>query len=64
MLNSPRRAPAAAVAGAPARQEQVVVLEIRAGDSSRYSEFLVAELRKAVKVRGSIEATLRPPRGR
>lgn len=63
MLTSPRRAPAAAAAGGGG-QQQVVVLEIRAGDSSRYSEFLVAELRKAVKVRGSIEATFAPPRGR
>ncbi|MFJ5967880.1 phage tail protein [Streptomyces sp. NPDC093060] len=64
MLNSPRRSPAVAATGGGAGQEQVVVLEIRAGDSSRYSEFLVAELRKAVKVRGSIEATFAPPRGR
>lgn len=65
MLNSPRRASAAGASGGVASsQPQVVVLEIRAGDSGRYTEFLVAELRRAVQVRGSIEATLKPSRGR
>ncbi|MFE1882660.1 phage tail tape measure protein [Streptomyces diastatochromogenes] len=64
MLTAPRRAGGAAAAGAPAPQEQVVVLEIRAGDSGKYTDFLVSELRKAVRARGSVEATFAPPRGR
>ncbi|MEW2272177.1 phage tail tape measure protein [Streptomyces griseofuscus] len=63
MLNTPHRAAAPAVA--PVSSEpQRIVLEIRAGDSGRYTEFLVSELRRAVKNRGSIEATFAPPRGR
>ncbi|MEU5097605.1 phage tail protein [Streptomyces sp. NPDC020996] len=63
MLNTPHRS--SAPASASARQQEVkVVLEIRAGDSGRYSAFLVDELRKAVRSRGSIEAALQPPRGR
>ncbi|MFF7754364.1 phage tail tape measure protein [Streptomyces sp. NPDC007971] len=64
MLTTQQRAHAAAASVAPARQEHVVVLEIRAGDSGQYTEFLVGQLRKAVRVRGSVEATLAPPRGR
>ncbi|WP_381562911.1 phage tail protein [Streptomyces eurythermus] len=65
MLTAPRRAPAAGAMGAGGQpQPQVVVLEIRAGDSSRYTEFLVSELRRAVKTRGGVEATFAPPRGR
>lgn len=45
-------------------QEVKVVLEIRAGDSGQYSRFLVDELRKAVRSQGSIEAVMKPPRGR
>ncbi|MGZ0234466.1 hypothetical protein [Streptomyces sp. CPS1] len=64
MLNAPRRASTAPVVAPPSSEPQRIVLEIRAGDSGRYTEFLVSELRKAVKTRGSIEATFAPPRGR
>ncbi|MGW1808247.1 phage tail tape measure protein [Streptomyces sp. NPDC002078] len=64
MLTTQRHAHATAVASVPARQEQRIVLEIRAGDSGQYTEFLVGELRRAVRARGSVEATFAPPRGR
>ncbi|MFE2073728.1 phage tail protein [Streptomyces misionensis] len=64
MLNAPRRAATAPVVAPPSSEPQRIILEIRAGDSGRYTEFLVSELRKAVKTRGSIEATFAPPRGR
>ncbi|WP_051753862.1 hypothetical protein [Streptomyces achromogenes] len=65
MLTAPRRGGAAGATGTGGQQQpQVVVLEIRAGDSSRYTEFLVSELRRAVKTRGGVEATFAPPRGR
>jgi hypothetical protein len=65
MLNTPRRAPsAAAMPGGAAASEVRVVLEVRAGDNGRYTNFLVDELRGAVRSRGSIEATFKPPRGR
>ncbi|MFF4933572.1 phage tail tape measure protein [Streptomyces griseofuscus] len=63
MLNTPHRAAVPAVAPVSSGPQRIV-LEIRAGDSGRYTEFLVSELRKAVKNRGSIEATFAPPRGR
>jgi hypothetical protein len=65
MLNSPRRAPAAAVAGmAPAAGDgQPLVIQVRIGDKD-FGELWVDTGRKAVRARGSIEATLRPPRGR
>ncbi|MEV5957305.1 phage tail protein [Streptomyces sp. NPDC051987] len=52
MLNSSRRAaaPAGGFQG-PAGREPIV-LEIRAGDGGRYSEFLARELRQFVRVRG------------
>lgn len=62
MLNTPRRGPSHA--GAGGTQEVKVVLEIRAGDSGAYSDFLVTELRKAVRNRGGMQATFQPPRGR
>ncbi len=64
MLNAPRRAATAPVVAPSSSEPQRIILEIRAGDSGRYTEFLVSELRKAVKTRGSIEATFAPPRGR
>lgn len=65
MLNSPRRSASYGAGPVGGGQGAVpVVLEIRAGDSGRYTEFLVQELRRAVKANGSIEATLKPPRGR
>ncbi|MGY4994079.1 phage tail protein [Streptomyces sp. 900105245] len=48
MLNSPRRAPAAAGGGA---QKVNVTLEIRSGGTG-YDEFLLKELRRAIRVRG------------
>ena len=64
MLNQPRRS-RYAPAGAPVQQGPVpVVLEIRAGDSGRYTKFLVEELQKAVRSYGSVEATFKPSRGR
>ncbi|MFI6662518.1 phage tail tape measure protein [Streptomyces sp. NPDC050523] len=62
MLNSPRRGSSYGAAGG--EREVKVVLEIRAGNSSQYSRFLVEELRKAVRTGGGIDQTLRPPRGR
>ncbi|MEV6116630.1 phage tail tape measure protein [Streptomyces sp. NPDC052109] len=64
MLTTQRTAHTAAAASPPAQQKQVLVLEIRAGDSSEYTQFLVAQLRKAVRATGSVEATFAPPRGR
>jgi hypothetical protein len=49
MLNTPRRT-AAAVGGGG--QEVRVVLELRGTSNSRYEEFLLAELRRAINVRG------------
>jgi hypothetical protein len=50
MLNSPRRmAGAGAAAGGP--QEVNVTLEIRSGGTG-YDEFLLKELRRAIRVRG------------
>jgi hypothetical protein len=65
MLTAPRRAPAAAVAGmAPAAGDgQPLVIQVRIGDKD-FGELWVDTGRKAVRARGSIEATLRPPRGR
>ena len=65
MLNAPRRAGGSApVAAGGSAQEVKVVLEIRGTGNSRYQEFLVDELQRAVRARGSIEATFKPPRGR
>lgn len=66
MLNTPRRGPAsgAATAVGGRAQEVKVVFEVRAGDSGRYTAFLVQEMQRAVRAYGSIEATFKPPRGR
>lgn len=46
-------------------QEVKVLLEIRAAGNSRYEEFLVDELRRAIRVRGgNVQKVLSPPRGR
>ncbi|MEU7048066.1 phage tail protein [Streptomyces eurythermus] len=65
MLTSPRRAPAASTAaagGAPAAS-QPIVIRLQLG-RHEFEEIWVDVGRKAVQTRGSIEATLRPPRGR
>lgn len=63
MLNTPRRS--SGVRGAAGGAQEVrVVLEIQGTGNSRYQDFLVNELQQAVRARGSIEATLKPPRGR
>jgi hypothetical protein len=63
MLNTPRgpSSPGRATGGA---QEVKVVLEIHGSSNSRYEAFIVEELRRAVRGRGSVEATLKPSRGR
>ncbi|MEU9245691.1 hypothetical protein [Streptomyces sp. NPDC048385] len=64
MLSAPRRSSPGYAPVGGGRQEVKVVLEIRAGDNGRYSAFLVDEMRRAVRQRGSIEAAFMPPRGR
>ena len=51
MLNTPRRPAAAAASAGGGPQEVSVSLEIRSGGSS-YDEFLLKELRRAIRVRG------------
>ncbi|MEU3982525.1 hypothetical protein AB0F77_20925 [Streptomyces sp. NPDC026672] len=51
MLTAPRRAPVPASAGG-SEQRVAVVLEVHAGDGSRYTEFLVREIRRAVTASG------------
>ncbi|MET8766315.1 phage tail protein [Streptomyces sp. NPDC004658] len=64
MLTAPRRPAAAAVGAAPATGDgQPIVIQLRIGERE-FGELWVETGRKAVKTRGSIEATLRPPRGR
>ncbi|AEY90753.1 phage minor tail protein [Streptomyces hygroscopicus subsp. jinggangensis 5008] len=65
MLTAPRRTPAAAAVGAApaAGDSQPIVIQLRISDRD-FGELWVETGRKAVKTRGSIEATLRPPRGR
>jgi hypothetical protein len=65
MLNSPHRAPAVAAGGAAtaARDSQPIVIQVRIGEKD-FGELWVDTGRKQVRSRGSIEATLRPPRGR
>ncbi|MCG0065040.1 phage tail protein [Streptomyces tricolor] len=64
MLTAPRRTPAAAAGAAPAGGDgQPIVIQVRIGERE-FGELWVDTGRKAVKTRGSIEATLRPPRGR
>ncbi|MFF7096420.1 phage tail protein [Streptomyces rubradiris] len=65
MLTSPRRAPAAstAAAGAPVADSQPIVIRLQLG-KHEFEDIWVDVGRRAVQARGSIEATLRPPRGR
>ena len=64
MLTAPRRAPAAVGGAAPmAGDGQPIVIQVRIGEKD-FGELWVDTGRKAVRSRGSIEATLRPPRGR
>ncbi|MGW5427915.1 phage tail protein [Streptomyces sp. NPDC004059] len=55
MLTSPRRGSSHGAVSAGEREVKVV-LEIRAGDSGQYTDFLVRELRRVVRTRGGIEA--------
>ncbi|MFI0233164.1 phage tail protein [Streptomyces sp. NPDC017086] len=65
MLTSPRRAPApsAAAAAGPAPSTQPIVIRLQLG-RHEFEEIWVDTGRRAVQTRGSIDATLRPPRGR
>jgi exonuclease VII small subunit len=63
MLTAPRRAPAVAAGGAAAGDGQPIVIQVRIGEKD-FGELWVDTGRKQVRSRGSIEATLRPPRGR
>jgi hypothetical protein len=65
MLNTPRRPAPAAVPAAPAAAGggQPLVIQLRLGDRD-FGELWVDAGRKQVRARGSIEATLQPPRGR
>lgn len=63
MLNVPRRGPSTAVATAPAAVSQPLVIQLKIGERE-FGELWVDTGRNAVRARGSIEATLRPPRGR
>jgi hypothetical protein len=65
MLNTPRRPSAAASsAGAPAGgDDRPIVIQVRLGDKD-FGELWVDAGRRQVRARGSIEATLQPPRGR
>jgi hypothetical protein len=65
MLNAPRGATAgyAPAAAGPAASGQPLVIQVRIGEKD-FGELWVDTGRRAVRARGSIEATLRPPRGR
>ncbi|MFJ6667409.1 phage tail tape measure protein [Streptomyces sp. NPDC091383] len=64
MLNTPHRALAAAPVAAPSADAgQPLVIQVRIGDRE-FGELWVDAGRKAVRARGSIQATLQPPRGR
>jgi len=65
MLNTPRRAAAASAAPAAAHggSEQPIVIQVRIGEKD-FGELWVETGRRRVKAIGSIEATLKPPRGR
>jgi hypothetical protein len=66
MLNTPRggtrpaQGAATVAAGGPS---QPLVIQLRIGERE-FGELWVDAGRQAVRARGSIEATLRPPRGR
>ncbi|MEU3527572.1 phage tail protein [Streptomyces sp. NPDC038707] len=63
MLTAPRTPAAAAAAAPTAGDGQPIVIQVRIGERE-FGELWVDTGRRAVKARGSIEATLRPPRGR
>ena len=66
MLNTPRRPVAAgahSAAAGPAGDGQPIVIQLKIGDRD-FGELWVDAGRKQVRARGSIEATLKPPRGR
>lgn len=64
MLNAPRRAHAPVAGTAPAGGDgQPIVIQVRIGEKD-FGELWVDAGRKAVRARGSIQATLQPPRGR
>ncbi|MEU8752029.1 hypothetical protein AB0C88_16200 [Streptomyces chartreusis] len=65
MLNEPSRGGQyAGGRSAGGVQEVRVVLDVRAGDRSQFTQYIVDTLRREVRSIGSIEATLKPPRGR
>jgi TP901 family phage tail tape measure protein len=62
MLSTPRRGSAPALGAAPASGDgKPIVIQLRIGDKD-FGELWVDAGRKQVRARGSIEATLRPPR--
>jgi TP901 family phage tail tape measure protein len=64
MLSTPRRDSAPALGAAPASGDgKPIVIQLRIGDKD-FGELWVDAGRKQVRARGSIEATLQPPRGR
>ncbi|MEU0428512.1 hypothetical protein ABZ235_33910 [Streptomyces canus] len=64
MLNTPRRTGRGGGASGSGAPEVNVVLEIRGATNSRYEEFLLNELRRAVRVRGgNVQKVLSPYRG-
>ena len=65
MLTAPRRMAAAGVPAmsGPAEASQPIVIRLQLG-RQEFEEIWVDVGRRAVQTRGSIEATLRPPRGR
>jgi TP901 family phage tail tape measure protein len=64
MLSTPRRGSAPALGAAPASGDgKPIVIQLRIGDKD-FGELWVDAGRKQVRARGSIEATLQPPRGR
>ncbi|WP_019054965.1 hypothetical protein [Streptomyces prunicolor] len=65
MLNTPRRGPAAATApiGASGGTDRPIVIQLAIG-KQQFGEVWVDVGREQVRARGSIEATLKPPRGR
>jgi hypothetical protein len=62
MLNTSRR-PAAPAGGASVGDGQPIIIQLRLG-AKDFGELWVDTGRKQVRARGSIEATLQPPRGR
>ncbi|MFJ2000252.1 hypothetical protein [Streptomyces chartreusis] len=64
MLNTPRGASRGYAPSSSGPREVTVVLDVRAGDSSEYTQFLVNQMRKAVRSHGGMQQTFQPPRGR